>query len=319
MIQTFRELSFTDLYLGEQASWLSGVPGANNPAPLPDTCNEAARELRRLCESLEQEAASGEFAVRHEGVDYRASTLQSLTEKVYVLRRFAEAIPDLESLGMHGAYVAQLTQKKLAGLIVVAGSFGQGKTTTASSIVAARLKQHGGVAVTIEDPPEMPLQGTHGVGVCYQTWVMHGAFGKACRQAARWAPSIIFLGEVRDEAAASEALRASINGSLVICTTHADSVTMAIERLYSLASGSGGNPDDIASLLAGGLLCVMHQRLEGQPKRPIIEFLWLGDEANVGVKGMLRNRRFEQIPSEISMQVNRMLNRRNAIPMKGVA
>ena len=204
-------------------------------------------------------------------------------------------------------------QPKLSGLVVVAGSFGQGKTTTASSIVASRLKQYGGVGVTIEDPPEMPLEGAHGKGVCYQTWVAQGGFGAGCRQAARWAPSIIFLGEVRDEQAASEALRASINGGLVVCTTHADSVTMAIERLYALASGSGGNPDDIASLLAGGLLCVLHQKLEGQPRRPKIEFLWLGDQDNIGVRGMLRNRRFEQIQSEISMQVNRMLSKRNTV------
>lgn len=306
-----RSLNFTDLYLGEQACWLTGVPGGSNPTALPDDCKPDVLELRRVCEALEAEAASGEFTVRYSGVDYRASRLDSLTEKVYVLRRFPSTIPDLTALGIHSAYVARLMQPRLSGLVVVAGSFGQGKTTTASSIVASRLKQYGGVGVTIEDPPEMPLEGAHGKGVCYQTWVAQGGFGAGCRQAARWAPSIIFLGEVRDEQAASEALRASINGGLVVCTTHADSVTMAIERLYALASGSGGNPDDIASLLAGGLLCVLHQKLEGQPRRPKIEFLWLGDRDNIGVRGMLRNRRFEQIQSEISMQVNRMLSKRN--------
>jgi len=270
-----------------------------------------ATELRLLCDALAAESATGEFAVRHGGVCYRAATLSSMSEKIYVLRRFPTEIPQLKTLGLHPGYVSKLMQPKLSGMIVVAGTFGQGKTTTASSIISARLARHGGVGVTIEDPPEMPLQGQHGNGVCYQTWVEQGEFGAGCRRAARWAPSIIFLGEVRDTETATEALRVSINGGLVVCTTHADSVTMAIERLYSLASGAHSNPDDISSLLAGGLLCVMHQRLEGEPRRPKIEFLWLGDEECHGVKNTIRSRRFEQISSEISMQLNRMLNRRN--------
>jgi type II secretory ATPase GspE/PulE/Tfp pilus assembly ATPase PilB-like protein len=51
-------------------------------------------------------------------------------------------------------------------------------------------------------------------GVCYQTWVDQGEFGDMCRKTARYAPNIIFLGEVRDSETASEALRASINGAI---------------------------------------------------------------------------------------------------------
>lgn len=307
-------LKFSDLYLGQYSAWMSGVPGGViNPVAVPETSMDDALELRKLCESIEPTSLTGEFAVRHSGLSYRAATLNSMAEKVYVLRRFPAEIPVLANLGLHPGYVAKLMQPKLSGLIVIAGTFGQGKTTTASSIITARLSQHGGVAVTIEDPPEMPLQGQHGKGICYQTWVEQGGFAGGCRQAARWAPSIIFLGEVRDPETASEALRVSINGGLVICTTHADSVTMAVERLYSLASAGGGSPEDISSLLSGGLLCVVHQKLEGEPRRPKIEFLWLGDEESHGIRNTIRSRRFEQIPSEVSMQLNRMLSRRGVM------
>lgn len=302
-----KDIELKDIYLGQPAAWLAGVPGTSDPILAPEDCLEELEELRELCDQFVSVRAKDEFTIRHNNVAYRASVLRSMSDVVYVLRRFPSEVPFIESLGLHPGYVGRLMQPGLSGLIVIAGAFGQGKTTTASAVIASRLKKYGGVAITIEDPPEMPLEGRHGDGVCYQTWVDRGEFGDATRKCARYAPSIIFLGEIRDAETASEALRASINGRLLVCTTHADSVPMAIERLYSLANGVAGNSDDTASLLAGGLLCVLHQRLEGEPKRPKIEFLWLGDSDSYGVRNTIRQRRFEQVRNEVAIQLNRMM------------
>lgn len=302
-----KDIDLKDIYLGRPNAWLAGVPGTSDPIPAPGNCLDELDELRDMCDQFVAAREKDEFTVRHNDVAYRASVLKSMSDTVYVLRRFPPTVPPLEGLGIHNGYVSRFMQPGLSGLVVVAGAFGQGKTTTASSIIASRLSKFGGVAITIEDPPEMPLEGRHGEGVCYQTWVDRGQFGDATRKCARFAPSIIFLGEVRDAETAAEALRASINGRLVICTTHADSVPMAIERIYSLANGVAGNSDDTASLLAGGLLCVMHQRLEGEPKHPKIEFLWMGDADSQGVRNTIRQRRFDQVSSEVMLQLNRMM------------
>jgi Tfp pilus assembly pilus retraction ATPase PilT len=302
-----KDYDLKDIYLGRPKAWLAGVPGTNDPIPAPDDCLEELEELREMCDNFVAMRERDEFTIRHNNVAYRASVLKSMSDVVYVLRRFPAEVPAIESLGIHPGHVAKLMQPGISGLIVIAGAFGQGKTTTASSLIASRLKKYGGVTITIEDPPEMPLEGKHGDGVCYQTWVDRGEFGDATRRCARYAPSIIFLGEVRDAETATEALRASINGRLVICTTHADSVPMAIERMYSLANGVAGNSDDTSSLLAGGLLCVMHQKLEGTPRRPKVEFLWLGDADSVGVRNTIRQRRFEQVASEVMLQLNRLM------------
>lgn len=303
-----KDIDLKDIYLGRPNAWLAGVPGTSDPIPAPEHCLEELDELREMCDQFVGARAKDEFTVRHNNVAYRASVLKSMSDSVYVLRRFPPTVPPLDSLGIHSGYTARLMQPGLSGLIVVAGAFGQGKTTTASSIIASRLQKHGGVAITIEDPPEMPLEGQHGEGVCYQTWVDRGQFGDATRKCARFAPSMIFLGEVRDAETAAEALRASINGRLVVCTTHADSVPMAIERIYSLANGVAGNSDDTSSLLAGGLLGVVHQRLEGETqKHPRIEFLWLGDSDSQGVRNTIRQRRFDQVASEVTLQLNRMM------------
>lgn len=302
-----KDIDLKDIYLGQPAAWLAGVPGTSDPIPAPDECYQELQELRHLCEEHLKSRNNDEFTVRHNGVAYRASVLRSISDMVFVLRRFPAQVPGLESLGIHQGYIGKLMQPQLSGLIVVAGAFGQGKTTTASALIASRLSKFGGVAITVEDPPEMPLEGRHGEGVCYQTWVDRGGFGDATRRLARFAPSIIFLGEVRDAETASEALRASINGRLVICTTHADSVPMAIERIYSLANGEAGNSDDTASLLSSGLLCVMHQKLEGEPKHPKLSFLWLGDEESQGARNTIRMRRFDQVASEVTLQLNKMM------------
>lgn len=309
-----KEHPFSDLYLGEKSEncWLSGIPKTSDPIPAPADCAEELAELRRKCDEFHENSKKAEFAIAHSGTRYRASLLRSMSEDVYVLRRFPEQVPVLESLNIHSHYVDLFMTPHLSGLIVIAGPFSQGKTTTASAIVAGRIAKHGGVAVCIEDPPEMPLEGRRGEGVIYQRWVDQGGFAYECRQVARWAPSIIFVGEVRDAETATEALRASVNGRLVVCTIHSDDVKTAVERLYTLANGTAGNSDDVSSLMASGLAAVCHQKLEGEPKRPKIEFLWLRGESQAGVCNMIRQRRFELLNSEIKLQQNSLLfNRRS--------
>jgi hypothetical protein len=84
---------------------------------------------------------------------------------------------------------------------------------------------------------------------------------------------------------------------------------MAIERIYSLAVGAIGNPEDAAGLLANGLLAVMQQRLEGEPRKPKLEFLWLGEPDCVGVRNTIRQRKFDQVGNEVKAQLNRTLVR----------
>ena len=309
------ELEFFAIYLGEGQNFFAGIPHTVDPHPAPPEYAEPLAHLRAKCEEIFNNTHRSEFTVRDDGVSYRVSMLVSIVETIYVLRRFPPRVPALSTLGIHPRQVEKLMTADLTGLIVVAGAFGQGKTTTASSLLTARLGKYGGVGITVEDPPEMPLEGHHGNGICYQTWVEQGGFGAEIRKAARWCPSVIFLGEVRDGESATEALRASINGRLVICTTHAASVTMAIERIYSLANASAGSSEDVASLLANGLTAVLHQRLESDAngvKRPRLQFLWVGENdgkefGSKGVRNTIRQRRFDQIENDVMLQLNQML------------
>jgi twitching motility protein PilT len=306
-----KDIDFKDIYLGEKHARLAGVPGTSDPIPAPLDCEVELSEIRSMCQQKMKETLREEFPIRHKNVTYRVSVLTSIEDTVFVLRRFPSKTPHLTELSIHKGYVEYFMKPGITGLICIAGAYRQGKTTTASSIISSRLNHFGGVGITIEDPPEMPLEGEHGEGVCYQTWAEGGEFADACRKMARFAPSIIFLGEVRDSETAVEVLKASINGSLVVCTIHADSATSGVERLFTLASSAIGNPEETASLLAGGLLCVMHQALEGElVKHPKLQMLWLGDEEeSQGARSNIRSRKFEQLNNVITYQLNKLLIR----------
>lgn len=304
-----RDLKFTDLYLGRETAMVSGTANDRDPVPVSSEYGEEIASLRERCSA--DLAANGrqDFGLRHEGVSYRVAVINALNETIFVLRRFPDQVVPLDKIGIHKKLVDNLLEQKLTGLVVVGGAFGNGKTTTASAIVIARLKRLGGVAVTIEDPPEMALEGRHGEGVCYQTWAEQGGFAAACRRATRWAPTIIFLGEVRDAETAVEALRASVNGRLVICTTHADGVPGAIERLHTLASSACG-ADDAAHLLSAGLAAVLHQKMEDHEdrKQVFVKALWVKNaEDESAIRSTILSRRLPQLNTYMDQQRNQML------------
>ena len=155
--------SHTDLYLSPRAVERSVVfPG---PAPLPPGLCAAAEALIERCEAAERD----DFTVEHEGTTWRVRRDRHGVDGLwYRLRRLPSAPPRLEAMPSPlPPRVAELllSPRLLAGgLVYVTGAAGSGKTTTASATVVSRLHRFGGVAYTIEDPPELPLNGWHGPG-----------------------------------------------------------------------------------------------------------------------------------------------------------
>jgi len=303
-----KDAVFTDIFLGEQESYLSGASSLEgrdlaDPVVAPASLRDELVRLREVCFATESKMHRKDFAVKHDGVTYRVSKMESTRGVVFVLRRFPNEVPELARLGLHLGIVRRLMAPGAKGLLVISGAIGSGKTTTASAIVVSRLREYGGVAITAEDPPEMPLEGKHENGLCYQTEVSRdtGGFAEASRYIVRWNPDMIYLGEIRDADVACEALRASINGHLVISTAHAESVIKTIARLNTLAEGLGQS----SALLGDGLFGVVHQKLEGKPAKLRTEFLFLDGAA--GARSIIRSGKFEMLSTEINSQATRII------------
>lgn len=300
-------LNFSDLYLGSEKSYCGGA-GMDGLSPLPATAQAEAHELRELCVDRHNATGHHEFSVCHNKTAYRVSLLDSMTDEVYVLRRFPASAPSLDSLKLHSVFVQRFLKPKLQGLLLVTGAYASGKTTTASAIVKGRLENLGGVAVTIEDPIEMPLEGEYEKGVCYQTWVQDGNFAPHVKSSARWAPSMLFLGEIRDGATALEALKASINGIFVVATFHAASIEAALQRFHALAASEDSSfAADVSYLLSTALLGVVHQSLVGEAdKRLEANMLWILEQ-DYTVKTFIREKRWNEVSGVVHTQRNQVV------------
>lgn len=142
--------------------------------------------------------------------------------------------------------------RRSAGLILISGTTGSGKTTTLYTILNAlsELKIY-----TIEDP----IESYHSHLIQLQVNERQDlTFDTALKQVLRHDPNIIVIGEIRDETEAKAALRCALTGHLVISTIHSNSAIKTIDRLENL----GVSRNEIHSVLN----LVIHQTLVSNGK-----------------------------------------------------
>lgn len=220
---------------------------------------------------------SSSYALKFAGESYRVERILTLTGVQYNCRKMPRTTPDIYTLGLPEPivnYLVSLSQE--AGLILFAGPTGMGKTTTASALMRKYLERDGGFMYTIEDPPEMPLDGLYhaangALGLCKQCPVENERWGDGVKSALRSRPRYILVGEIRTPETASQVLRAATSGHLVLSTIHASSVEDALNSMIKYASGAGLAESLVSDLLARGILAVVHQKLEGVEKlRPVL-------------------------------------------------
>jgi type IV pilus assembly protein PilB len=164
-------------------------------------------------------------------------------------------IPSWKELAVLAGQRQQLVNAVEAkqGVIVVAGSTGSGKTTTAYRCLLTWLQQ-GLQLISLEDPIEVSLP-----GVC-QSAVNHGlgyGFAEGLRAALRHDPDGLMVGEVRDNETCSLLVRAALTGHPVIASVHAQDAVSVFQRLLGL----GATLHDLQATIS---LIVM-QRLAKKP------------------------------------------------------
>lgn len=255
---------------------------------------EMAKALGERC-NLKTKDGYSEFVVREGDRSYRGHRIDTTKGSIFALRRMPDSVPSIESLGLDKAIQELLLHKDLArrgGLIIICGETGQGKSTTIASVIMERMKKLGSFCLTIEDPPEMPLAGEHGGGICYQTESRIGGFADALRGAMRCYPaqggSMLYVGETRDPETAAEVVRAAVNGHLVLTTLHANDVNTCVQRFTTMAKAVLGSDEEVKNVTAAALRLAMHQELEfipgthGRPatRRLKVSFAFSPDQAS---------------------------------------
>ena len=254
------------------------------------------------------------YSVVYEGFFFRVERTVSMYGVMFCMRKMPKKVPDLVSLGYPPALIKYLsTLGNASGLILLGGATGSGKTTTISSFLREYLIRSGGFAYTIEDPFEMPLDGEYhaangSIGLCKQTQPVNDDWGASLRSALRSRPRYILVGEIRTPEAASECLRASTSGHLVLSTIHANNVADAIDALVKHASGGEMSEELAFDLLSRGLLGVIHQQLVGiGQKRPVVQYLFANPNTTQGdqTRNIIKTGKIN-LATTIEMQMTRI-------------
>lgn len=167
-------------------------------------------------------------------LDLRVSTLPVVGGESVVLRiLLKESLKfDLTEMGFNQDTLEYLQRDltQTAGVILLTGPTGSGKTTTLYSflqqIYDPKLKM-----ITLEDPVEYQFEQINQMQVHSEIGF---TFAAGLRSILRQDPDVIMLGEIRDSETAKIALQASMTGHLVFSTVHTNDAASAYARLTDL-------------------------------------------------------------------------------------
>lgn len=200
---------------------------------------------------------------------FRVQLIPHINGEMFAFRRIKDSVPNLDELGVPPVVKNILLHRNLSkgGLILLVGETGQGKSTTCAAAIKSRVSEYGSFALTLEDPPELPLHGKLGKGYCIQREVPSDQFSEALKGALRSYPTtngnILYVGEIRDSKTAQEVMKAITSGHLVFSTIHGGGIREGVERLVTYLSSSENAEDskNNRDILAGAIRLVIHQTL----------------------------------------------------------
>ncbi len=167
-------------------------------------------------------------------VDFRVSLTPTVHGQKLALRILDKMLvpTDFDQLGMEPHMSAELRKicGQDAGMLIVSGPTGSGKTTTLYTVLR-NVDTHTRNVVTIEDPVEYQLPGATQISIDHTHDV---TFASVLRTVLRQDPDVILVGEIRDRETADMAMQAATTGHLVLTTLHARDSIGTVFRLLDL-------------------------------------------------------------------------------------
>ncbi|QGW79764.1 PilT/PilU family type 4a pilus ATPase [Pseudomonas alkylphenolica] len=188
---------------------------------------------------------------------FRVNAFTQCRGPAAVLRVIPSRVCSLAELGL-GSVFRQIAELP-AGLVLVTGPTGSGKSTTLAALLDHLNRERQLHILTLEDPiefihtPQRSLISQREIGRH-----SHG-FAQALRAGLRQDPDVIMLGELRDAQTIRLALTAAETGHLVLATVHAGSAAKTIDRLVDVFTAE--EKQLVRAMLAEALQAVVSQVL----------------------------------------------------------
>lgn len=184
-----------------------------------------------------------------------------------------------------------------AGLVLVTGPTGCGKSTTIAAIIDAINKKKNCHILTIEDPIEYIHKNRKSIITQREVGRDCVNFTDALRAGLRQDPDVIMVGEMRDLETISTAVTAAETGHLVLATLHTRNAYQTIERIIDVFPSQ--HQQQIRVQLANSLMAVFSQKLlprrNGKGRIAAVESLIV----TPAVRNLIRENKVHQLYSFI--------------------
>ncbi len=188
---------------------------------------------------------------------FRCNYLRKTTGPGAVFRTIPSKILSTEDLHLPPSVVAMA--KKRAGLILVTGPTGSGKSTTLAALLDHINQNHDGHILTIEDPVEFVHQPRRCLITHREVGIDSPSFADAIRSAGRENADVILVGELRGPDTMRMALQLASFGILIFATVHTNSAAATIDRFINAFPAT--QQSAIRGMLAESLTGIVAQQL----------------------------------------------------------
>jgi twitching motility protein PilT len=226
-------------------------------AQIEGLSNLIIRENKRLLQDLKERGSCDCAYTLANLCRFRVNIYLQNGNYAMVMRYLRPLIPTFDSLHFPPVFNEIIREKN--GLIFVTGGTGMGKTTTIAAMLNEINKTRNIHIITLEDPIEflfMPVKSTFSqreLGLDFYV------YRDGMRAAMRQAPSVIFIGEIRDRETMEIVLSAGETGHLVFSTLHTNGASKTINRILSMFSVD--EQMQVRERLAGSMRYVLSERL----------------------------------------------------------
>lgn len=225
-----------------------------------------ADQTRQICYSILTDAQKSRFEATKEldfsfGIKsmarFRANLFFQRGAVSGVFRRIPMDIPDVESLNLPRTVVETVNYP--AGLVLVTGPTGSGKSTTIAALIDKINRDRRSHIITLEDPIEYVHPHKSCIVNQREVGIDTVSYRSALKHVLRQDPDVCMMGELRD----LETIEASLNicetGHLVFATLHTNSAISTITRMVNVFPGD--QQDRVRTQLSLTLNAVISQRL----------------------------------------------------------
>jgi twitching motility protein PilU len=232
-----KEHDADDLYLTVGRPPCYKISGSVRPAGKTELTEE---DLERLADAVMDEKQKAEFAEKKEQNlalcypemgRFRVNIYRQKTFCAMVIRKIEIEIKSLDDLKLPEVLKDVSMTKR--GLVLVVGATGSGKSTTLAAMIDHRNKTEAGHIMTIEDPVEFVHEHKKCVISQREVGVDTDSFKDALKNALRQAPTVILIGEIRDEETMEHAIAFAETGHLCLATLHSNNANQALERVIN--------------------------------------------------------------------------------------